>query len=72
MAFEWEPEQGGSCGHTTGEQSLGEPGGTAGRRAARVAERPTMDEWLRATAEARPIPTTRTAASVIREMRDER
>ena len=42
------------------------------RELERVAERPTMDEWLRVTAEARAIPTKRTAASVIREMRDER
>lgn len=39
---------------------------------ARVAERPTMQEWLDRTQESRPIPAGRTAAQVIREMRDER
>lgn len=37
-----------------------------------VAERPTMQEWLERTQRAKPIPTKRTAAQVIRELRDER
>ena len=37
-----------------------------------VAERPTMQEWLERTAHAKPITTRRTAAQVIRELRDER
>jgi hypothetical protein len=42
------------------------------RELARVAERPTMQEWLERTEQARPIPTRRTAAQVIRKLRDER
>ena len=38
----------------------------------RVAERPTMREWLERTQQARPISVKRSAAQVIREMRDER
>jgi plasmid stability protein len=38
----------------------------------RVAERPTMSEWLERTQQAKPIPLKRGAARVIREMRDER
>jgi plasmid stability protein len=37
----------------------------------RVAERPTMREWLRRTRESKAIPAKPTAAQVIREMRDE-
>jgi antitoxin FitA len=37
-----------------------------------VAERPTMREWLQRTQEPKPISTKRTAANVIREMRDSR
>jgi plasmid stability protein len=33
-------------------------------------ERPTMREWLERTARARPIPTRRSAAQVLRELRD--
>ena len=42
------------------------------RELQRVAERPTMHEWLQRTTEAKPIPAKRSAAKVIREMRDER
>ena len=42
------------------------------RELERVAERPTMQEWLERTQRAKPIPTRRTAAQVIRELRDER
>ena len=42
------------------------------RELERVAERPTMKEWLERTALARPIPARRTAAGIIRELRDER
>lgn len=42
------------------------------RELERVAERPTMQEWLERTHRAKPIPTKRTAAQVIRELRDER
>ena len=38
----------------------------------RVAERPTMREWLERTHQAKPISLKRGAAQVIREMRDER
>ncbi len=38
----------------------------------RVAERPSMREWLQSTQEAKTIPTKRTPAQVIREMREER
>jgi len=42
------------------------------RELERVAERPTMQEWLERTQRAKPIPTKRTATQVIRELRDER
>jgi plasmid stability protein len=42
------------------------------RELERVAERPTMQEWLDRTQQAKPIPTRRSAAQVIRELRDER
>lgn len=42
------------------------------RELERVAERPTMREWLERTEQAKPIPAKRTAAQVIRELRDER
>ena len=42
------------------------------RELERVAERPTMQEWLERTQRAKPIPTKRSAAQVIRELRDER
>jgi plasmid stability protein len=38
----------------------------------RVAERPTMREWLEGTQQAKAIPMKRRAAQIIREMRDER
>jgi hypothetical protein len=37
-----------------------------------VAQRPAMREWLERTRQAKPIPATKTAAQVIRELRDER
>ena len=37
-----------------------------------IAERPTMREWLDRTRQAKPISANRTAAQVIRELRDER
>ena len=39
---------------------------------ARVAERPTMAEWLERSRDAKPIRTGRSAAQVIRELRDSR
>lgn len=42
------------------------------RELERVAERPTIAEWLERTRQAKPIPSRRTAAKVIRELRDER
>ena len=39
---------------------------------ARVAERPTMSEWLERSRDAKPIRTGRTPAQVIRELRDSR
>ena len=34
------------------------------------AEQPTMREWLESTRHAKPIPTKRSAAQIIRELRD--
>jgi plasmid stability protein len=42
------------------------------RELARVAERSSMREWLDHVHQAKPIPTTRTAAQVIRGLRDSR
>jgi antitoxin FitA len=42
------------------------------RELERTAERPTMQEWLERTEHAKPIPTKKTAAQVIRELREER
>jgi antitoxin FitA len=42
------------------------------RELERAAERPTMREWLARTQEAKPIPAKRSAAQVVREMRDAR
>lgn len=42
------------------------------RELERVAERPTMREWLERIEQAKPIPVKRTAAQIIRELRDER
>ena len=42
------------------------------RELERVAERPTMREWLEDMQRAKPIPSRRTAAQVIRELREER
>lgn len=42
------------------------------RELERVAERPTMQEWLARTRNAKPIPAKMRAARVIRELRDER
>lgn len=39
---------------------------------ARVAERPTMREWLERAQETRPVRTTRSPARIIRELRDSR
>ena len=38
----------------------------------RTAERPTMREWLETARQARPIATKRSAAQVVRELRDAR
>lgn len=42
------------------------------RELERVAERPTMQEWLERARQAKPIPSRRTAAQVIRKLRDQR
>jgi antitoxin FitA len=42
------------------------------RELERVAERPTMREWLERTQQAKPITARRTAAQVVRELRDSR
>jgi hypothetical protein len=42
------------------------------REFARVAERPTMQEWLERTEQAKPIRGRRSPAHVIRELRDSR
>jgi plasmid stability protein len=39
------------------------------RELERMAERPTMREWLERTERAKPIPAKRSAAQVIRELR---
>jgi plasmid stability protein len=36
----------------------------------RTAERPTMREWLESTRQAKPISTKRSAAEIVRELRD--
>ena len=42
------------------------------RELERSAEQPTMREWLERTRQAKPIPTKRSAAQIIRELRDSR
>lgn len=42
------------------------------RELERSAERPTLQEWLDRTQEAKPVHTQNNAARVIRELRDER
>lgn len=42
------------------------------RELERAAQRPTMQEWLERTAQAKPISGRKTAAQVVRELRDER
>jgi antitoxin FitA len=42
------------------------------RELERVTERPSMRKWLERTREAKPIPGKRTAAEIVRELRDER
>ena len=37
-----------------------------------MAERPSLQEWLERTRQSKPIPSRRSAAQVIRELRDER
>ena len=37
-----------------------------------VAERPSMAEWLERTQQAKPIPAKRTAAQIVRALRDSR
>jgi hypothetical protein len=43
-----------------------------GRELERLAERPTTQEWLERTQQAKPIASRRIAAQVIRESRDQR
>lgn len=42
------------------------------RELARAAERPTMQEWLELTQQAKPLSAKKTATQAIRELRDER
>jgi plasmid stability protein len=42
------------------------------RELERTAERPTMREWLEQTGQTKPIPSKRSAAEVVRELRDAR
>ena len=42
------------------------------RELARVAERPTMQEWLERTQQGKPIRAKRSPSQVIRELRDSR
>jgi antitoxin FitA len=40
------------------------------RELAYSTQRPTMDEWIETVRQARPIPSKRSAAQIIRELRD--
>ncbi len=42
------------------------------RELERTVERPTLREWLERTRQARPIPAKRTAAQIVRDLRDAR
>jgi plasmid stability protein len=42
------------------------------RELERTVERPTMREWLDLTKQTKPIPTKRSAARIVRELRDAR
>jgi plasmid stability protein len=42
------------------------------RELARMAERPSMEEWLERARQARPIAATQSATEAIRELRDTR
>jgi plasmid stability protein len=42
------------------------------RELERAAERPTMREWLERTQQTRPIPAKRSAAQLVRALRDSR
>lgn len=42
------------------------------RELERTAERPSMKEWLESTRRAKPIPTNRSAAQIVRGLRDGR
>src|SRR5258708_2269845 len=42
------------------------------RELERTAERPTMREWLERTQQTKPIPAKRSAAQLVRELRDSR
>lgn len=42
------------------------------RELERIAERPTMQEWLERTAQAKPLHTGRSSAQVIRQLRGSR
>ena len=42
------------------------------RELERTAERPSMKEWLESTQQAKPIRTKRSAAQLVRELRDAR
>jgi plasmid stability protein len=42
------------------------------RELARTVERPSLREWLERTQQAKPIPTRRSAAQIVRELRDAR
>lgn len=42
------------------------------RELERTAERPSMQEWLESTRRAKPIPTNRSAAQIVRALRDRR
>ena len=42
------------------------------RELERAAERPTMREWLERTQQRKPIPAKRSAAQLVRELRDSR
>ncbi|MGA8594766.1 MAG: hypothetical protein WB676_08480 [Bryobacteraceae bacterium] len=42
------------------------------RELERTAERPSMKEWLERTQQTKPIPAKRSAAQIVRELRDAR
>ena len=42
------------------------------RELEKVAERPSLQEWLERTRQVKPLPAVKSAAEAVRELRDER